>query len=314
MSDRPLVSIVTPSYNQAPFLEKTILSVINQDYSPIEYIVVDGGSTDGSVEIVRRYANRLAHWVSERDGGQSEAINKGFARSCGSILAWLNSDDVYLPGCVRTVVDAFMERPELAMVYGDVEIIDARGTVMLHPRWDEYDFRRQLLHRINIPQPGAFVRRSVLDEVGLLRTDLHYAMDFELWLRIGRRYAVRRIPRTLAQFRLHDVSKSGSAADRWGTEFITILDDVFGQSDLPFDVAHLRPQAYAGAYLHGASCALVVYDMNTTRRGLWHALQTYPGILARPDWWSVLARALLGRRLNRMGRLIKARMRRWKSS
>ena len=302
----PLVSIVTPSYNQAQFLEATIQSVIGQDYPHVEYIVIDGGSTDGSVDILRKYADRLAYWVSEPDRGQSDAINKGFGRARGELLAWLNSDDVYLPGCVSAAVAFMLDHPEVGMAYGDVEVVDAQGRTILRPRWDEYDWMRLLTHRIAIPQPAAFFRRAVTDRVGRLRADLHYAMDLEFWLRIGRRYPIRRIDQTLAQFRLHAVSKSMKTADRWGAEFITILDEVFAETTLPAELARVKARAYGGAYLHAADSALVVYDMSGTRRGLWRAVRSYLPIVARPHWWSVLARALLGRRGNQIGRSLKA--------
>ena len=130
MTDLPLVSIVTPSYNQAAFLEETIRSVLEQDYPRVEYIIIDGGSTDGSAEIIQRYADRLAYWVSERDRGQTDAINKGFARATGSILAWLNSDDTYQPGALREAVDYLLAHPDVGMVYGDGNFIDEHGKVI----------------------------------------------------------------------------------------------------------------------------------------------------------------------------------------
>jgi len=303
---RPLVSIVTPSYDQAQFLEATIQSVIGQDYPHVEHIVIDGGSTDGSVEIVRKYADRLAYWVSEPDRGQSDAINKGLGRARGEVLAWLNSDDVYLPGCVSAAVAFLLDHPEVGMAYGDVEVIDVQGRTILRPRWDEYDWVRQLTHRITIPQPAAFFRREVTDRVGRLRTDLHYAMDLEFWLRIGRRYPIRRIGQTLAQFRLHPVSKSMKAADQWGAEFITVLDDLFADAALPTGLVRIKSRAYGGAYLHAAASALVVYDMPATRQRLRQAVRAYIPIVGRPQWWSVLARSLLGRRGNQIARSLKA--------
>ncbi len=126
-----LVSIITPSYNQAHYLEATIRSVLEQDYSEIEYIIVDGGSTDGSREIIERYSSRLAWWVSEKDRGQTDAINKGFGRAHGEILAWINSDDTYEPGAVAQAVEYLQANPQVGMVYGDARFIDGEGRPIL---------------------------------------------------------------------------------------------------------------------------------------------------------------------------------------
>ncbi len=127
-SSLPRVSIVTPSFNQAAFLEETIQSVLSQDYPNLEYIIIDGGSTDGSVEIIKKYADKLAYWVSEKDTGQADAINKGLIRVTGEIVAWLNSDDIYLPGTIRAAVEALQAHPDCGLVYGDVLSVDAKGS------------------------------------------------------------------------------------------------------------------------------------------------------------------------------------------
>jgi glycosyltransferase involved in cell wall biosynthesis len=123
-TNKPLVSIITPSFNQGRFLDQTIRSVLTQDYQPIEYIIIDGGSTDGTVEIIKQYESRLGYWVSERDKGQTEAINKGFAQAKGEILAWINSDDVYYPGAVSAAVETLSRNPDIGLVYGDLDFID----------------------------------------------------------------------------------------------------------------------------------------------------------------------------------------------
>src|SRR5688572_17831514 len=142
MEESPLVSIITPSFNQARFLEETIQSVLSQDYANIEYLIVDGGSTDGSLEIIKRYAGRLAWWVSEKDQGQTDAINKGFARAQRKILAWLNSDDTYLPHAVSEAAAYLLSNPEAGMVYGDANLIDEAGRTIGRFPARQTDYRR----------------------------------------------------------------------------------------------------------------------------------------------------------------------------
>jgi glycosyltransferase involved in cell wall biosynthesis len=203
-SKTPLVSIVTISYNQAQFLESTILSVLEQDYPNIEYVVVDGGSTDGSVEIIRRYADRLAWWVSERDRGQTEAINKGFAHAHGSIHAWLNSDDTYLPHAIAEAVDYLQTHPEVGMVYGDSDYIDEQGRVIGRFRAAQTDRRRLLQGYVHIPQQSSFWRGDLWRQVGPLDPSFNYAMDYDLWVRftnVGARLVYT--PQLWSNFRIH---------------------------------------------------------------------------------------------------------------
>ena len=210
----PLVTIVTPSYNQARFLEDTIRSVLSQDYPHIEYIIVDGGSTDGSVDIIRKYEDRLAWWVSEPDRGQAHAINKGFARARGEIWAWINSDDIYTPHAVREAV-AFLEaHPEVGMVYGDALYIDEENRVLGRFPSAQTDYRKLLRGFVHIPQATAFFRADLVREVGFLNENLYYAFDYDLWIRLARRAALRYVPRHWAYFRIHLDSKTIQADDR----------------------------------------------------------------------------------------------------
>ena len=162
----PLVSIVTPSYNQAAYLEATLRSVLDQDYPRIEYILVDGGSTDGSREIIERYAGRLAWWVSEPDRGQTDAINKGFAHAHGEVLAWLNSDDTYLPGAVTQAVASLQAHPAAGMVYGDANLIDEAGDVIGKFPARQTDYRRLRRGYVHIPQQASFFRADLWRQVG----------------------------------------------------------------------------------------------------------------------------------------------------
>ena len=180
----PLVSIVTPSYNQGRFLRRTIDSVLNQDYPRVEYLVFDGGSTDESIDILNSYGNRF-FWRSERDRGQTDAINKGLLRANGDILAYLNSDDVLLPGAIATAVKHFESRADWELLYGNAYHIDEDDHVLGEYPTAPYDFDR-LLQSCCICQPAAFWRRSLSEHVGLFDDTLHCAMDYEYWLRIGR--------------------------------------------------------------------------------------------------------------------------------
>lgn len=205
----PLVSIVTPSYNQAAYLEATIQSVLSQDYPRIEYLVVDGGSTDGSAAVIERYAHRLAWWVSEKDRGQTHAINKGFASSSGEIMAWLNSDDTFEPGTVSQAVEYFAAHPEARFIYGEANYIDRAGRVVGRFQARQTDFRRLMQGYVHIPQQATFWRRDLWDQVGPLDENLHFAMDYDLWVRAARLTPLVYLPgRVWANFRLHDDSKS----------------------------------------------------------------------------------------------------------
>ena len=180
MKDQPLVTIVTPSFNQAPYLETTIRSVLEQDYPNIEYIVMDGGSNDGSTEIIKRYADRLAYWESEKDKGQTDAINKGFARSHGEILAWLNSDDVLYPHAVREAVAYLTEHPECGLVYGDSDFIDAKGNVIGRFNAKQTDYKKLTEGYVHIPQQASFWRADLWKQVGPLDDTIYFAMDYDL--------------------------------------------------------------------------------------------------------------------------------------
>lgn len=217
----PLVSIVTPSFNQARFLEETIRSVLEQDYSHIEYIVVDGGSTDGSVDIIRKY-DGLAWWVSEPDLGQTDAINKGFAHATGEILAWLNSDDTYEPRAISEAVAFLQTHSDVGMVYGDANFIDAGGRVIGKFNAQQTDYRRLRRGGVYIPQQAAFWRADLWRQVAPLDPSFYFAMDYDLWVRLARVAKLRYNPQLWANFRLHDKAKTIAADDRCWPEMLRV--------------------------------------------------------------------------------------------
>jgi len=218
----PLVSIVTPSYNQATFLEATIGSVLAQDYPHIEYILVDGGSNDGSLEIIRRYSNRLAWWVSEKDRGQTDAINKGFEHANGQVLAWLNSDDTYQPGAIRQAVAYLQSHPMVGMVYGDCNFINAAGQRIGRFPAAQTDYRRLKQGYVHIPQQSAFWRADLWRKVGPLDPTFYFAMDYDLWVRLAKISLLDYHPQTWANFRLHDMGKTVAADDCCWPEMLKV--------------------------------------------------------------------------------------------
>jgi glycosyltransferase involved in cell wall biosynthesis len=224
MSDStlPLVSIVTPSFNQARYLESTIRSVLEQDYPSLEYLIVDGGSSDGSVDIIRRYSDRLAWWVSEKDRGQTDAINKGFAQAKGDILAWLNSDDTYEPHAVTEAVEFLQGRPKVGLVYGDTNFIDGDGHIIGRFPAAQTDYRRLRRGYVHIPQQAAFWRADLWKKVGPLDPSFYFAMDYDLWVRLAAQAPVEYTPRLWANFRLHTQGKTIAADDRCWPEMLKV--------------------------------------------------------------------------------------------
>lgn len=219
MENLPLVSIITPSLNQGFYIEETILSVLNQSYKNIEYIVVDGGSSDETLGILKKYKDKLS-CISEPDQGQSDAINKGFRMANGEILAWINSDDFYEMHAIETVVKIFIEHPELSIVYGDCnyiyEIKNERKSIIFKAQ--NFNLDKLIQKGCYIAQPSTFFKRSILNEVGLLNLDLKFAMDYDLWIRIGKKGTALYIPQVLSNFRFSDTSKSGSQKEQFWPE------------------------------------------------------------------------------------------------
>lgn len=211
------VSMLTPSLDQAEYLESAITSVLGQDHPPKEYFVLDGGSADGSAAIIRKYADRLSGWTSGPDGGQAAALAEGFRRCTGDVLGWLNADDYLLPGALAEITRAFAEHPDADLIYGDVLHADAQGRPLLLDVLPTFR-RADLLRVCCIPQPAAFWRRRACEEAGGIDGSFRFCMDYDFFLRLSARGKVIHIPRLLAVFRRHPAAKTSRLRSVWAEE------------------------------------------------------------------------------------------------
>ncbi|MFL5787803.1 MAG: glycosyltransferase family 2 protein [Flavisolibacter sp.] len=248
------ISVITPSYNQGQYLEQTIQSVINQNYDHLEYIVIDGGSDDNSVEIIKKYEAHLSYWESKKDKGQSEAINKGLKKSTGDILIWINSDDVLLTGALKTASELFQSLPSTAgVIHG--------GTLLFNEEKDlhtVYTYGKPSLEKylsgMAFSQPSAFFKREYLERVGCLREDLHYGMDYDLFARLACVSQFYPVQTVFSKYRLHDESKSVAHSEKfrkdWDEVFLSICEllgweDVKDQLSEFISVSHSNTHSFS---------------------------------------------------------------------
>lgn len=273
----PRLSLITPSYNQGQFIEETIRSVLLQGYPDLEYIIIDGGSTDGSVDIIRKYEPWLSYWVSERDNGQADALNKGFARATGKITAWINSDDFYSSGVFGTIVAQIGRDDSIGLVYGEMKLDLGDSTDPVRIGYPVSN--GQMLEKLIFPyQPVCFFRKSVLDKVGPLDDSLSYVMDSDIILKVMSNSKYVRLPAALATFRVHPESKTATAGDKFAEELLIVLDKVIaGRNRYPglarFSDGKLRSIFYRRASKH-------FYMADRFARSLqciWAAIKSDPG-------------------------------------
>jgi len=301
LTNLPLVSIITPSYNQAAYLEETIQSVFSQTGVELEYFVIDGGSSDGSVEIIQRYSHRLTGWISEPDNGQAEAINKGFSRATGKYIAWLNSDDLYLPNAVSQAVSALEANPELGLIYGDAISIDPQGAVLNPLNFSDWGLGDLLGFRI-ICQPAVFMRRSILTQAGYLDPSYHYMLDHQLWLRMARLAPIRHLPHTLAAARQHPGAKNVLQAAAFGDEILRILEWIKNQPDFQPILARRGGRITAGAYRLKARYLLDGGQPGPALKAYFQGLRYHPGFTLQ-HWHRMLYAALSLVGLGKLDRL-----------
>jgi len=308
VSERPKVTIVTPSYNQGRYLEETILSVLEQDYPNLEYIVVDDGSTDESPEIIRRHEDRLAWWTRQENAGQVAAINRGFARSSGEIMGYLNSDDTLLPGAIATLVDELERDPSLVLVYGDSLYTDEESTNVGYLPSREWNIPAMVRRCDNhVVQPSALWRRSGWDAVGPMNERGYYFFDFEFFIRLSALGPAKHIATPVSTYRLHAESKTIGAPLRKARDHVRFADEFLASDEVP---EALRPfvregrataHRYAGLYFHEA------LETREARRAYLRSFRLHPRSLLSPRALALFARTLVPRAAIRRLRALRRR-------
>ena len=274
-NNTPLVSIVTPSFNKGLYIEETILSIRNQTYKNIEHIVIDGGSPDETLSILKKYSPVLV-WVSEPDKGQSDAINKGWRIAKGDIIAYLNADDTYLPNAVEIAVNFFLKHPETAMIYGDGIFSDEKGKFLMNFTAGEFKLKNLVFCKDNILQPAVFLRKTVFETIGDVDADLHLAMDLDYWIRTGLRYKVNYIPQQLATAKIYLDAKSSAQMHKYVMEYEHILEKLFSNPQLPPDIKLIEKDAFNFVYVKGGLDYLHVKMGREGMRYLWKAFRMNP--------------------------------------
>jgi glycosyltransferase involved in cell wall biosynthesis len=281
MADYPLVSIAMPSFNQAAFLEESMLSVLNQDYPNLELIVIDGGSKDGSVDIIRKYTHRLGYWVSETDKGVVDAINRGLAAAKGGLLGIMFSDDLLIPGAVTRMIGVLINNPNIDFVYGDIQQIDSIGKPLFIRHGNCSAFAEWLRTcTMPIALQGTFWRRSVwMEKAGGFNLSMGVASDWDFFLRVGLKCKIRYIPEIVGKFRYHSNSQSITKQLEWTSLVPKMYEEFFRRNDLPAEVTQIRAQALGNAHLYSARILLEFDLFAALLQEFKRAFTEYPPII-----------------------------------
>lgn len=286
-------SVVTPSFNQGNYIDDTIRSVLTQNWPNLEYRVMDGGSNDNTIQILKSYGSEII-WESAPDTGQANAINKGWRQSSGDIMAWINADDLYRPETFSTVANFFNQNPKIDIVYGDCSLISEHGNAVGKYQTHSFDYIDFITSAHNyIPQPATFIRQDVIKKTGYLNEVLHYTMDLDYWLRAGFNHQVAYLPDTLAELRIHDQAKSSANLVEFSSELIYVYENFFQRPDLPKKIHTHRSVAMSNISYRAADCAFWGNNLAKARRYAWQSWLYKPLRIRR--LWLYLLLGNLGR-------------------
>ena len=282
MDTHPLISIITPSYNQADYLEKSMLSVLNQDYPNFEYILVDGNSTDGSQDIIKKYEDKLSWWVSEDDNGQADAFNKGLKKAKGKYIGWLNSDDLYLKDAISEAVEILEANHEIAFVFGDVQSINEKGEIINIMRYGDWQLTDLMQFKI-IGQPAVFMRRDLLEKAGGLDPSFHFLLDHHLWLKLASKADIKYSHQLWAAARFHTSAKNIAQAEKFGQEAYRLVDWMRNNPDLESVFKPNKRKILAGAHRMNARYLLDSGRYSESAKAYWDGASIHFSTVI-PEW------------------------------